>query len=162
MSNQLLDLERTLENQLVMVKEMQQIKIDVSAMKEDITKDVQELRDSITLTRHEGSEIQSAVGRKAWNLAREYFEHKVSDDLFLAKVGHFRGIIYKRLKETFNVPRYYDIRRVDFLKAKQVVEIVALSNLKGYQLRLTARQKEIAEANNDEVTGLEIDESQMN
>ncbi|MDT2425092.1 MULTISPECIES: ORF6C domain-containing protein, partial [Enterococcus] len=98
----------------------------------------------------------SAVGKKAWDLAKEYFDHKVSDDLFLAKVGHFRGIIYKRLKETFNVPRYYDIRRIDFTRAKQVIEIVSLSNLKDYQLRLTARQKEIAYLNADDVEGLEI------
>lgn len=53
MSNQLLELEKTLENQLVLVKEMRLIKSDVSKMKEEITKDVQELRDSITLNRHE-------------------------------------------------------------------------------------------------------------
>lgn len=156
MSNQLLELEKTLENQLVLVKEMRLIKSDVSKMKEEITKDVQELRDSITLNRHEGAEIQSAVGKKAWDLAKEYFDHKVSDDLFLDKVGHFRGIIYKRLKETFNVPRYYDIRCIDFTRSKQVIEIVSLSNLKDYQLRLTARQKEIAYLNADNVDGLEI------
>ena len=114
------------------------------------------MRDCIPLYRLEGAEIQSAVGKKAWDLAKEYFDHKVSDDLFLDKVGHFRGIIYKRLKETFNVPRYYDIRRIDFTRSKQVIEIVSLSNLKDYQLRLTARQKEIAYLNADNVDGLEI------
>lgn len=52
------------------MKEMRLIKSDVSKMKEEITKDVQELRDSITLNRHEGAEIQSAVGKKAWDLAK--------------------------------------------------------------------------------------------
>lgn len=150
-----MELEQTIENQLVIVKEMRSIKTEVTEMKNDIKKDVQELRDSITVNRHEGAELQSSVGTKAWELADELFEKEVSDDLFLAKVGHFRGIIYKCLKETFNVVRYYDIRRVDFENAKKVVEIVALSNLKDYQLRLTARQKEIAKLNDDDINYLE-------
>lgn len=156
MSNQLMELEKTIENQLIIVKEMRTIKQDIQKMKHEIKQDVQELRDSTTLTRSEGAELQSAVGSKAWKLANELFKHEVSDDLFLAKVGHFRGIIYKRLKETFNVPRYYDIRRVDFMNAKQVVDIVALNNLKGYQLRLTVRQKEIALLNKDDISYLEL------
>jgi hypothetical protein len=155
MSNQLMELEATLKNQLVIVQEMRVMKDEVAQMKQDIKEDVRELRDSITLTRHEGAELQSVVGRKAWKLADELFEEPVSDDLFLAKVGHFRGIIYKRLKDTFNVARYYDIRRIDFNQAKQVVDIVQLSNLKDYQLRLTARQKEIAEQNGDNISGME-------
>lgn len=150
-----MELEQTIENQLVIVKEMRSIKTEVTEMKNGIKKDVQELRDSITVNRHEGAELQSSVGKKAWELADEFFKKEVSDDLFLAKVGHFRGIIYKRLKETFNVVRYYDIRRVDFENAKKVVDIVALSNLKDYQLRLTARQKEIAKLNDDDITYLE-------
>lgn len=154
MSNQLMELEQTLKNQLVIVGEMRQMKDEVSEMKVEIKRDIKELRESITLTRHEGSEIQSAVGAKSWELTDDLFGMDVSDDLFLAKVGHFRGIIYKRLKETFNVPRYYDIRRVDFKKAKQIIETVDLTNLKDYQLRLTARQKEIAKINGDNVEGL--------
>ena len=64
----------------------------------------------------------------------------------------FRSIIYKRLKDTFNVPRYVDIRRVDFENAKKIVDMVGLPNLKDYQLRLTARQKEIAEMNGDDIS----------
>lgn len=157
MSNDLMELEQTIENQLIIVKEMRAIKTEVTDMKNDIKKDVQELRDSITLTRSEGAELQSIVGAKAWALTNELFKKEVSDDLFLAKLGHFRGIIYKRIKETFNVPRYYDIRRIDLTKAKQVVDIVALNNLKAYQLRLTARQKEIAALNNDDISYLETE-----
>ena len=152
MSSQLMDLEKTLENQLVLVREMRTMKDEVADMRVEIKRDVQELRDSITLNRHECSEVQTVVARKAWDLANDLFNHEVSDDLFLSKVGHFRGIIYKRLKDTFNVPRYVDIRRVDFENAKKLVDMVDLSNLKDYQLRLTARQKEIAEMNGDDIS----------
>lgn len=150
-SKELMDLEQQLENQLVIVKEMRGMQKEIADMRDEIKQDVQELRDSITLTRSEGAAIQSLVGKKAWELTDNLFKNKVSDDLFLAKQGHFRGIIYKRLKGTFNVPRYFDIRRVDFLKAQQVIAIVDLSNLQDYQLRLTPRQKEIAEMNGDDI-----------
>lgn len=151
MDNPLMELEKTLENQLILVKEMRGMKNEVSEMRIEIKRDVQELRDSITLTRHECSEIQSAVSKRSWELAGDLFKKKVSDDLFLAKVGHFRSIIYKRLKDVFNVPRYFDIRRIDFNNAKQIISMVELTNLRAYQIRLTVRQKEIAEANGDEI-----------
>ncbi|MGY3767069.1 ORF6C domain-containing protein [Vagococcus vulneris] len=150
-NNELVTLQQQLETQLVMVKEMQGIKEDMVTMRDEVKQDVQELRDSITLTRSEGGAIQSLVGTKAWQLTGELFGKPVSDDLFLAKTGHLRGIIYKRLKETFNVPRYYDIRRVDFVNAQKVIEMVSLNNLQPYQLRLTARQMEIAEMNGDDI-----------
>ncbi|MGY3767087.1 ORF6C domain-containing protein [Vagococcus vulneris] len=150
-NNELVTLQQQLETQLVMVKEMQGIKEDMVTMRDEVKQDVQELRDSITLTRSEGGAIQSLVGTKAWQLTDELFGKPVSDDLFLAKHGHFRGIIYKRLKDTFNVPRYYDIRRVDFVNAQKVIEMVSLNNLQPYQLRLTARQMEIAEMNGDDI-----------
>lgn len=152
MSDQLMELEQTLETQLVLVKEMRQMKNEVGTMKEEIKRDVQELRDSITLNRNEITEVQSAVGRKSWELTDELFgKNSVSDDLFLAKTGHFRSAIYKRLKDNFDVTRYFDIRRVDFKKAIQIISEVKLTNLESYQLRLTARHKEIAFINNDDI-----------
>lgn len=152
MSDQLMELEQTLETQLVLVKEMRQMKNEVGTMKEEIKRDVQELRDSITLNRNEITEVQSAVGRKSWELTDELFgKCSVSDDLFLAKTGHFRSAIYKRLKDNFDVTRYFDIRRVDFKKAIQIISEVKLTNLESYQLRLTARHKEIAFINEDDI-----------
>lgn len=155
MSNQLMELEKTLETQLILVKEMRSMKDEVAEMREDINRDVKELRDSITLTRSECSEVQRQVAKRAWQLAEDYFPHKVSDDLFMAKVGHFRSAIYNRLKTVFNIPRYYDIRRVDLQRALAVIEMVELCNLKNYQIRLTVRQKEIAAINNDDISALE-------
>lgn len=157
MSNQLMELKQTIENQLEIVIQMEAMKSEVEQMTNDIKKDVQELRDSIKLNRSECAEIQSEVAKKSWELTSEFFKRKVSDDLFMAKLGHFRSIIYKRLKETFNVSTYFDIRRVDFMAAKTVIDIVALNNLKNYQLRLTARQKEIAEMNGDNFTPISFD-----
>lgn len=152
MSDQLMELEQTLETQLVLVKEMRQMKNEVGTMKEEIKRDVQELRDSITLNRHEVAQVQSMVGKKAWQLTDELFgKRNISDDLFLAKTGHFRSAIYKRLKDNFDVTRYLDIRRVDFKKAIQIISEVKLTNLESYQLRLTARHKEIAIINNDDI-----------
>lgn len=151
MSNQLVELQQQLENQLVIVKEMQVMKEDMTKIHSEIKQDVQELRDTITLTDSERSNLQSAVQSKANELTKDLFKKEVSDDLFLMKSGHFRSVIYKRIKETFNITSYFKVRRIDFKHAMQVVEMVQLLNLKDYQKRLTPRQKEIAILNNDPV-----------
>lgn len=155
MSNQLMDLQKQLENQLVIVKEMQVMKDDMTKIHTEIKQDVQELRDTITLTDSERSNLQSAVQSKANELTKRFFKKDVSDDLFLMKSGHFRSVIYKRIKDTFNITSYYKVRRIDFKHAMQVIEMVQLSNLKGYQLRLTPRQKEIALLNGDDIKEFE-------
>lgn len=151
-NSKLMTLQEQLEGQLVLVKEMQVIKNEVTEMKDDIKKDVQELRDSITLTRSEGAEIQSAVGSKSWQLADAIFKTNVSDDLFLAKTGHLRGVIYKRLKDMFNVPRYYDLRRIDLKHALNVIDAINLESLSSSEKRMTMKCKQAAELNNDDIS----------
>lgn len=139
------------------IQEMINTKNDMNRISKDIKSDVAELRDTITLTRSECAAIQSLVGKKAHKMTEEFFGKKVSTDLFLANLGHFRGVIYKRLKENFNVARYFDIRRVDYENAKNVIDLVDLSNLKEHQLRLTARQKEVAALNGDDISEFEVE-----
>lgn len=129
-----------------------QTKDEMVEMKEDISKDIAELRDSIVLNRKESSDIQSAVSKQAWELTDSFFNCEVSDDLFLAKLGHFRAIVYKMLKEKFNLPRYCDLKRVDFKQGLIFVSGIELAHLETYQLRLTPRQKEIAMMNNDDIS----------
>lgn len=129
-----------------------QTKDEMVEMKEDISKDIAELRDSIVLNRKESSDIQSVVNKQAWWLTEKFFDKKVSDDLFLAKLGHFRSIVYKMLKEEFDLPRYCDLKRVDFQRALLFISGIELAHLKTYQLRLTPRQKEIAMMNNDDIS----------
>jgi len=155
-NNELLNLEQQLENQLIIVKEMRGMKREMTDMRDEIKQDVEELRDSITLTRSEGSEIQKIVGQKSWRLADELFVTSVSDDLFLAKVGHFRGIIYKKLKETFNIPRYYDLRRIDFKHGVTLVENISLSGLSNSEKKMTEKCKRAAEINGDNITRYNI------
>lgn len=155
-TNELMTFQQQLEGQLVLVKEMQVIKNEVSEMKDDIKKDVQELRDSITLTRTEGSEIQSAVGSKAWKLTRKVFGKEVSDDLFMAKTGHLRGVIYKRVKDMFNIPRYYDLRRIDFKHALNMIDAISFESLTTSEKRMTVKCKQAAEINNDDISSYDI------
>lgn len=149
-----MELEQQLENQLIIVKEMKGMKQEMTDMRDDVKRDIKELRDNIKLTRSECREIQSAVQTKCNELTSDLFGRKVSDDLFLAKTGHFRIAVYNRLKDIFNVTTYYEIRRIDFTDAKRVIRNVSLDNLQGYQKRLTTRQKEIAVMNNDPVKHL--------
>lgn len=128
---------------------------DMFEMKEATDKAIEELRNSITLNRHEQSQMKSIAGKKAYELAKNLFgERKVSNDLVLSKSGHLRSAIYKKVNETFDAPRYVDIRRVNYKEAISMIINMELGDFKPYQLRLTKRQKEIAEANHDDISGL--------
>lgn len=117
--------------------------------------DIKELRDSITLNDEEIKDIQSAVGTVSWRLTKEYFGGRsVSNDLFVAKLGHLRTGVYYHLKKTFEVGRYTRIKRIDFKKAMNKLTSFGLSDLEEYQTRLTPRQKEIAALNDDDISGL--------
>lgn len=155
-SRELMELEQQLENQLVIVKEMRGMKKEMVNMRNEIKQDVQELRDSITLTRSEGSEIQKAVGKKSWELSDALFSSDVSSDLFMAKTGHFRGIIYKKVKDTFDIPRYYDLRRVDFIHAINLINSITLSSLTNTEKRMTVKCKQAAELNGDDISNYDI------
>lgn len=157
-------LEEQAKNQVAIVREMKRVanevfemKNEVNDMKKEISEDIKELRDNIKLTTQEERAIQSHVGKRSHELAQAYFGRTVSTDLYMAKVGHFRTAIYQRIKETFNVPRYNELRRVDFDNAMKVIDIVNLNNLRNHQLRLTGRQKDIARKNGDDITLFDLE-----
>lgn len=134
---------------------VEEIKSEMIDIKGEIKADIKELRDSITLNDEEIKDIQSAVGTVAWRLTKEYFgERNVSDDLFMAKLGHLRTGVYYHLKKTFETGRYTRLKRIDFKKAMNKLTSFGLSDLEDYQTRLTPRQKEIAALNDDDIIGL--------
>lgn len=130
------------------------IKDDVTSMRDEMKRDVEELRDSIPLTYEEDKELKSYVAKKSAELTRDFFNRKVSDELFLSKLGHFRMAIYKRLNETLNTPRVTAIKRIDFNQAKKIIDFVSLDNLTSSQKRITITQEKIAELKGDNISDL--------
>lgn len=127
-----------------------EVKDDVSDMKQSITKDVQELRDSITLNEVECLELQGAAFAKAKQLANEYFAgDNVSSNLFLSKYGQFLRLVYKHLKTTFNIRKYVFVRRIDFIKALNYVSNIDLTDFTATETRMTPKQLEIIELEKD-------------
>ncbi|MFS0837233.1 ORF6C domain-containing protein [Paenibacillus sp. 1P03SA] len=80
---------------------------------------VQEVRDSVTLSNSECADLQSAVGKKSVQLTKERFE---PGDDFLKLVGKNRNLIWKKLKQKFNVHKYIYVRRIDFQEALEFVK----------------------------------------
>lgn len=81
---------------------------------------VQEVRDSVTLTNAECFKLLSAVAAKSIQLTRDRFEE--GEEPFKKIVGKHRRMIWKSLKQTFNVPKYNCIRRIDFESAMMFVQ----------------------------------------
>lgn len=81
---------------------------------------VQEVRDSVTLTNAECAMLHSDVANKSISLARDRFNEEEDD--FKKVVGFYRRMIWKHLKEKYNVPKYNCIRRIDFEEARSFVQ----------------------------------------
>lgn len=73
---------------------------------------VQEVRDSKTLLDAERFDLQSAVTSKAISLTKDRLEEET--DEFPKVVGKYKRLIWKRLKQRYQVPKYSHIRRIDF------------------------------------------------
>lgn len=142
---------KALQQVITAVIEVQE---NVTDIRDEIKKDVEELRNSIPLTYEEDRELKSYVAKKSADLTREFFNRNVSDELFLSKLGHFRMAIYKRLNEALNTPRVTAIKRIDFNQAKRIIDFVSLENLTDSQKRITMKQIEIAEFKGDEIEDL--------
>ena len=154
MGDQLMELERTLKNQLVLVEEMRTMKEDVSDMKVDMDQKFEQtsnllkkVSDSITLNEAECLVLQSIVGKKASAFTRTYFidSARYSYNLEMSKQGQFIRILWTRLKHHFGVRKYVLIRRVDFEKAVDFLESVRFSDLTMKEIRMTPKQLEIIE-----------------
>jgi hypothetical protein len=81
---------------------------------------VQEVRDSVTLTNAECFKLLSAVAAKSIQLTKDRFEE--GEEPFKKVVGKYRRMIWKALKQTYNVPKYNCIRRIDFESAMMFVQ----------------------------------------
>lgn len=80
---------------------------------------VQEVRDTVTLTNAECTLIHSEVASKSCSLAKDRYNEE--DGEFRTVVGKYRRMIWKQLKEKYDVPKYNCIRRIDFKEAIQFI-----------------------------------------
>jgi hypothetical protein len=94
---------------------------DFSQKFEVMTEMVQEVRDSVTLNDAERTMLQSDVAVKSIELAKHRYHEE--EDKFSKVVGSYRRMIWKQLKEKYQVPKYHCIRRVDYEDARTMVQM---------------------------------------
>lgn len=120
----------------VMLEQMVQIESNVKQIEENVemkfgemSKMVKEVRESITLTDAECYELQHAVHSKSVELVKTYLNgDDVPKEEFSKLVGKFRRLIWKKVKERYQVARYTHIRRIDFSDAMNFVSGITLSD----------------------------------
>lgn len=115
-------LQKSLDNQTqqnqamqIMLQKMMNIEVNVEEKFEQITGMVQEVRDSVVLLNSECTIIQSEVATKSNKLARDRYNE--AEGRFSKVVGHYRRMIWKQLKEKYQIPKYNCLRRLDFDEA---------------------------------------------
>lgn len=109
-----------------------------------VTELVETVDKKVHLDDGEATEIQAIVSKKAWEFAEEYFEGQTpSQNMFMSKVGQFRGNLYRRLKKAFNVHKYTSIKHTDFDIAYDFIERIELSDFTKRELRMTPKQVEL-------------------
>lgn len=115
---------------------------------------LEDLENTKTLLNGEAKKIKSQVMRRAYLLANHYFKNQVSDELFHKKRIHLQTGIYKKINEHFDAITYTTIRHIDFDEAMNYISSIELVDLPFNYLKLTDKQKEVADKNNEKVITL--------
>lgn len=115
---------------------------------------LEDLENTKTLLNGEAKKIKSQVMRRAYFLANHYFKNQVSDELFHKKRIHLQTGIYKKINEYFDAITYTTIRHIDFDEAMNYINSIELVDLPFNYLKLTDKQKEVAEKNQEKVITL--------
>lgn len=111
---------------------------------------VEDVSKKVHLDEKEATNIQSLVNKKAWKFTnRKFFENGFSEpypvELFMSKQGHFRSVVYKRLKKNFNVNKYTHLPHEKFKEAMSFINNLSYDNLNEIEKRWTAKQRELLE-----------------
>lgn len=93
---------------------------EVNQKFEQMSEMVQEVRDSVTLTDTERTMLLSDVASKSIVLTKDRYTEEEGE--FKKVVGFYRRMIWKRLKERYNIPKYNCLRRIDFEESRAFVQ----------------------------------------
>ncbi|WKU12994.1 ORF6C domain-containing protein [Staphylococcus devriesei] len=136
------------------VDEIKAIKEEMLTINAKTNERLEDLENTKTLLNGEAKKVKSQVMRRAYLLANKYFKNQVSDELFHKKRIHLQTGIYKKINEHFDAITYTTIRHIDFDDAMNYINSIELVDLPLNYLKLTDKQKEVAEKNNEKVITL--------
>lgn len=141
------DVNQQLLKEVIGIKE----EMDITARKtnhkfNELENLIEEVNKKVHIDDGEATEIKSIVFRKAGVFADFYFEEQKthpSDNLFASKKGQFIRLMYSRLKKTFNVTKYTNIKHVDAKNAVKFLENLSYDDFTKFEIRETPKQKEL-------------------
>ncbi|MVP00389.1 ORF6C domain-containing protein [Paenibacillus lutrae] len=113
-------MEAVINHMKVLYVDVVGIKSDVEERFTEMNVMVQEVRDSVTLLNSECTQLHSAVASRSIKLTKDRFHEE--DESFSKTVGKYRRLIWKKLKEKYDVHKYNCIRRIDFYEAVEFVK----------------------------------------
>ncbi len=139
---------------LKIVDEVKETRDEIKQIEQRANERLEDLENTKTLQHGEAKKIKSKVSERAYTLTHHFFTTNISDELFHKKRIHLLIGIYKALNEYFDAITYTTIRHIDYDKAMQYINEIELLDLPLNYLKLTDKQKEVAEKNQDKVITL--------
>lgn len=126
------------------VKEVIDIKEEQLVLYQRTSDRLDDIEKKVTLQEDECVNLQRSVSFKASELAKEYLDSEnVSVNYRMSKIGQFRMLVYKRLKNRFNAHKYTLIPHIEFGKAMEFVNDIKLNDFSELETRETVKQIEI-------------------
>lgn len=164
-SDNLEQIKNTVENQLGLIAEMQNIKEEVQEMESNVTElyteikeEFEEFKKSVPLSPGEEEQISELAKEKAVEFTKELFAGKeVSTQLFGMKLTHLTQGVYTSLKRAFeHTGTYRTLLHVKFNDVYDYLSNLRIRQLPTYYLEFTKAQQEAADKNNDSLIGFEL------
>lgn len=139
------------EVMLKLVGELESIRDEVSGMYEEFKQEFQEFKDTYPINDGEATLIKSEIYKKGYEFADEFFGKNVSRKLYHAKRIHLQMGVYTALKKHFNAIKYTTIKHIEFEETITFIRELEITRLPINYLKLTDKQIDTAEENNDDI-----------
>lgn len=139
------------ELMLQMFDEFQDMKNDMELKHKKMTGMIERIEETYPINNAEAEMLHSEIVKKGWMFAKQYFDERVSDSLFHSKRTHLQSGIKSLTRKKFKAIKFTTIRHLDFDEAMEYIARLSITELPSNYLKLTEKQLEIAEKNNDKV-----------
>lgn len=136
----------TAQNLILVIEHIEKAEERIDGKIEAVEDLIEEVKNTIVLSNGEAVMLQNAVNKKALSFTQAFFDEVKQEhdsNLFLSKLGQFRGVVYRLLKKRFNATRYTTILHVDFKMAMAFVDSLEYVQLTDTDKRWTVKQLEI-------------------
>lgn len=132
------------------------VRDEVVELKNDVKKDLNDMRNRITIDYESQKELQSIVKKKSNKIAKEHYGEPEEYGAEIRELsGYATRFLWSALKDKYRITRFTSLRQVDFKEGKDFLKNVVLGKdfINSYEQwkyqRAKKRQRELKQLNGD-------------